>query len=141
MTYKEKLVKDYHEVLESTKLFNVGVNENPCLSRRLSDVKAWYYLPEIDAVGPSKFIGYRNMSTEFYLAHTGKRAKSNLPRSKRLDGRETEPKLAKWFEITEPGTVEYEYVSDKVKQLLDQWDKKPNSKARYCVPSAGSGNR
>ncbi len=134
MPYREKLVKTYDDVVESTKSFNAGLNEVPRLSKRTSNVKAWYYIPEIDAVGPSKFIGYRGMSADFYLAHSGKLANATLPKSKRLDGRETEPRLTEWFEITEPGTVEYEYVSKKVQELLDQWDKKPGSSARYCVP-------
>ena len=134
MSYRERLVRSCQEVVESTKSFNRGLNEEPNLYKRLSEFRAWYYIPKIDTVGPSKFIGYRNMSADFYLAHTGTLAKAPLPSSKRLDGRAPEPKLSKWFEITEPGTVEYEYVSEKTDELLARWGKKPSVVARYCVP-------
>lgn len=134
MAYKERLARNYDEVVKSTKSFSVGLNGDPRLHKRLSNVKAWYYIPENDAVGPSKFIGYRDMNADFYLAHTGKSAEATLPRSKRLDGRATEPVLKKWFEVTDPSTAEHKYVSDMTKELLDKWDKRPSSIARYCVP-------
>lgn len=134
MPYKEKLVKDYDEVVESTKSFNVGLREHPRLYERLSGFKAWYYIPEIDAVGPSKFIGYGNMCADFYWAHTGALGKATLPRSKQLDGRETEPVLEEWFVVTDPKTPEHKFVSEMTEELLDRWNKKPNSKVRYCVP-------
>ena len=134
MAYKELLVRSYKEVTESTKSFNVGLNEDHDLHTRGSDVRAWYYIPEIDAVGPSKFIGYRGMTAEFYMAHTGRLAQASLPSSKRLDGRETEPVLRKWFEVTEPGTPEHKFVKGIVEELLARWGKRPHKNARYCVP-------
>ena len=134
MAYRERLVRNCQEVVESTKSFNRGLNEEPNLYKRLSEFRAWYYIPEIDGVGPSKFIGYREISARFYLDHTGPLAKKTLPRSKRLDGGATESRLKKWFEVTEPGTAEYEYVSEMTKELLDRWGKKPRKGARYCVP-------
>ncbi len=134
MAYREGLVRCYQEVVESTKSFNRGLNEEPGLYKRLSGFRAWYYIPEIDGIGPSKFIGYRDVSANFYLAHTGKRGEATFPRSKPLDGRATESVLEKWFEVTEPGTAEHEYVLEMTKELLDQWGKKPSKLARYCVP-------
>ena len=134
MAYRERLVRSCEEVVQSTKSFNRGLNEEPDLYKRLSGFRAWYYIPEIDDVGPSKFIGYREISARFYLDHTGTLAKATFPSSKRLNGGTTENRLKKWFEETEPGTVEYEYVSEMTKELLDQWGKKPSKLARYCVP-------
>ena len=134
MAYREKLVRSCQEVVESTKSFNRGLNEDPRLFERLSEFRAWYYIPEIDAVGPSKFIGYRNMNVDFYFAHTGTLAQATLPRSKRLNGGSTESRLKKWFKVIEPGTAEYEYVSEMTEELLDQWGKKPRKGSRYCVP-------
>jgi hypothetical protein len=34
--------------------------------------KHWYYIPEIDLFGPSKFIGYENMNTSKYNRGRGK---------------------------------------------------------------------
>ncbi len=134
MSYRERLVRSCEEVIESTESFYTGLNEDPRLLTRLSSVKAWYYIPKIDAVGPRKFIGYRNISADFYLAHTGKSAEATFPRSKRLDGGATERVLKKWFEITGPGTAKHKYVSEKTDELLARWGKKPCSISRYCVP-------
>ena len=134
MVYEERLARNYNEVIQSTNSFNAGLNENPKLATRLSQFRAWYYIPEIDAVGPSKFIGYKDMSVGFYMSHTGSLAQATLPRYKRLDGRETEPRLSMWFRIAELGTSEYECVLQMVEELLDRWGKSPHKRARYCVP-------
>ena len=135
MSYRERLVGSYEEVVESTKAFNAGLIEDLRLQERLSDFKVWYYIREIDAVGPSKFIGYREMNADFYLAHAGKSDKRSLPKSKGLDSGATERRLKKWFRVTEPGTPEEKCVSDMVKALLGQWEKKPKKGSRYNVPS------
>ena len=139
MAYMERLARNYDEVVKSTKSFSVGLNGDPRLVQRLTDFKVWYYILEIDAVGPSKFIGYRDMTAEFYLSHTGILTKQTQPRNRRLDGGATENRLKKWFDVTESGTAEYECVSGKVKELLGQWDKKPKEGSRYNVPSAARG--
>ena len=79
MAYRERLVRSCEEVVQSTKSFNRGLNEEPDLYKRLSGFRAWYYIPEIDAVGPSKFIGYREISARFYLDHTGTLAEGDIP--------------------------------------------------------------
>ena len=134
MAYKELLARSYEEVVESAKSFGRGLNEGQGLLGPRRNYTVWYYVPEVDAVGPSKFIGYRDMTAEFYMAHTGKIAKETLPRSKGLDGRATEPELSKWFEVTESGTPEHRFVKERVEELLDRWSKRPRSNARYCVP-------
>lgn len=45
----------------------------------------WYYIPDLNAFGPSKYIGYKNMST------------SNYARGKRKTGVDTEKILKEWF--------------------------------------------
>lgn len=134
MAYKERLVRSYEEVVESAKSFERGLNEGQGLLGPRRNYTVWYYIPEIDTVGPSKFIGYRGMTAEFYMAHTGRLAQASLPSSKRLDGRETEPVLRKWFEVTEPGTPEHKFVKGIVEELLARWGKRPHKNARYCVP-------
>lgn len=135
MPYPEMLARCYEDVLESTKVFNVGLKTDPRLCGRFAQFRAWYYLPEIDAVGPSKFVGYRDISVDFYFAHTGAVARATLPSNKRLDGRETEPRLQEWFEIVEPGTAEHRFVLDMVKSLgSEECVKEPSKLARYCVP-------
>ena len=135
MPYTKKLARSYEDVLESTKVFNAGLKTDSRLCGRFAQFRAWYYLPEIDAVGPSKFVGYSDISVDFYFTHTGKVARATLPSNKRFDGRETEPRLQEWFEIVKPGTAEHRFVLDMVKALgSEQCGKEPFKRARYNVP-------
>jgi len=53
-------VENYEDVIEPVRAFNEGLKEGGNLENQLSYFRAWYYIPELDAVGPSKFIGYKN---------------------------------------------------------------------------------
>lgn len=47
--------------------------------------RQWYYIPELNVFGPSKYIGYKNMNTSKY------------DRGKRKTGVGTEKILKEWF--------------------------------------------
>ncbi len=49
----------------------------------MSDFKQWYYFRDLDKMGPSKFVGYKNMTSFLYKNKKGRGA----------DGRDTERKL------------------------------------------------
>ena len=115
-------VKTYENVIESVRAFNEGLSRTRDLQRQLSYFRAWYYAPELDAVGPSKFIGYRGMTASEYM------------RSEDLDGRETEPVLTRWFDALESGTSETAYVAKLVEELLAKYKKAPNRVARFNAP-------
>ena len=133
MAYKEGLVTSCGAVVQNVKTFNHGLKNDRRLRNRLGMFKAWYYVPKIDAVGPSKFIGYTNVNLEFYFDRTGKESKKKWPQSKLLDGRATEPVLQRWFKELEQGTREYKYVSDMVKKLF-VYGGNPWRRARYSAP-------
>lgn len=111
---RPKLCSSYQEIVESATLFNNGKG----LEKRLRYFRAWYYIPEIDAVAPSKFIGYNEETVKNYVLHS-------------LDGKETESILAEWFDVLSPGP-EFTYVSNLVARVLGPKGR-PNKLARYCA--------
>lgn len=114
-----RLVQDYQEVVNSVRSFNEGLIGGKGLEKKLSYFRAWYYIPELDAVAPSKFCGYRNMTVDEYMTGVG------------TDGKVTEPLLPQWFDVLKKGTPEAYYVEGLVKDLLAKYNKTPNRKARF----------
>lgn len=115
------------EAVQGIKAFNEGLRDgDPRVRERIADLlpyfRAWYYAPQLDAAGPSKFIGYRGMDLSTYVEAGD------------LDGRVTEPILAKWFDVLESGSPEYARAAARVDELLRSHGKTPNRAARYCAP-------
>ena len=128
-----RVVKTYEEVRKSISNFNRDLEGSDVLKSRLSSVRAWYYVPEEDAVGPSKFIGYNGMTEKKYAKFTSGEYKAQKGTS--LNGRETEPELRKWFRVLEDGEPEHTRVKNRVEELLKSFGRHVNSKARFCVPN------
>ncbi|MBI3953123.1 MAG: hypothetical protein HY330_01270, partial [Chloroflexi bacterium] len=61
-----RLVESRKDVEGTTQKLNQELGNSPDLQRRLAYARGWYYLPELDAVGFSKFIGYADMTVERY---------------------------------------------------------------------------
>jgi hypothetical protein len=122
-----ELVESRDEVLENVQAFNRGLKENEGLRNQLPYFRAWYYMPEIDMVGPSKFVGYKGMTVSEYTESY-----------EQLDGRDTEPVLWKLFDEVDPHHGDWKregrHVLKVVERLLDQYEKVPNKKARFMVP-------
>ena len=51
------LVDKYEQVRENVQTFNEVLKGLESLQANLLRFKSWYYVPELDAVAPSKFIG------------------------------------------------------------------------------------
>jgi hypothetical protein len=47
-------VKTYQNVLESVRAFNKGLELSKRLREQIHFFQSWYYIPELDAVGPYK---------------------------------------------------------------------------------------
>ena len=122
MSSSPESVENYKEVVDSVRAFNEGLKEGGNLKNQLSYFRAWYYIPELDAVGPSKFIGYKNLSLADYLTGYG------------LDGKVTEPVLGRWFNLLIDNTPEARYVESLVERLLARYNKVMNRKARFNAP-------
>lgn len=114
------LVETYENVIESVRAFNRGLQEGLGLEGKLSYFRAWYYVPELDLVGPSKFIGYKGITVAQYMNDSGE-----------LDGRETEAVLSQWFDPLTDATPEARYVENLVEDLLNEYNKRLNDKARF----------
>lgn len=116
------LAESFEDVVESVSAFNRDLTGSQDLQDKLSYFRAWYYIPELKMVGPSKFIGYKGMTAIKYSQSTG------------LDGKATEPTLTQWFTALAPGTPETAYVRSLVEQLLAAYGKTVNEKARFLAP-------
>lgn len=118
-----RLVKSMEQAKASIARFNADLPNAPRLNERLTYNRAWYYDPDSDLVGPSKFIGYANMTASRYVEGWS------------FDGRQTEPVLLKvGFTVLEQGSPEEAHVRAKVEALCAKYGKRPNDIARYCAP-------
>jgi hypothetical protein len=119
-------VRIYEEVIESVRSFNEGLaamerGAGDDLAGLLAYFRAWYYIPELDLVGPSKFIGYRGMTASEYME------------TDELDGRVTEPVLSRWFEVVDDRSPEGRFVAARVETLVGRYESSVNRIARFCV--------
>ncbi|CAN5372841.1 hypothetical protein BH10PSE7_BH10PSE7_22060 [soil metagenome] len=92
-----KVARSEEDVLENIRNYEVEVGRDQTLRSRMRRHPAWYAFRDDAArwhFGPSKFVGYADMTCEAYLDYA----------AERLDGRETEPVLGEWFELVEDGT-------------------------------------
>jgi hypothetical protein len=122
-------VKTYQNVLESVRAFNKGLELSKRLREQIHFFQSWYYIPELDAVGPSKFIRYKDMDAfEYIRSHT------------ELDGRVAEPVLSKWFSRLEPNSAEAAWVRQRVEALVGRYGKIVNTAAKFSVPKGWSIN-
>ena len=117
-----ELIESYQEVVENVRQFNQDLVANEVICFQLSQFRAWYYAPELDAIGPSKFIGYKRMNTARYRGGDGK------------DGKETEPRLQRFFRPIREGHPRYMYLEDKLHTLTARYSKKPNKLAHLNIP-------
>ena len=121
------IVKRYGDVRKNVLTFNEALPNSKYLQGRpLSDFTVWYYVPEEDAIGPSKFIGYLDMTAKIYERNSGTNGI--------LNGGKTEPALKKLFRELKDGTPEHACVKNKVEELYARFDKSVKSTARYCAP-------
>ncbi len=120
-----ELVKSYDQVVDNIKRFNEDLKDSDELQHLLPYFRAWYYAPDIEMVGPSKFIGYQGVTGGIYI----KRRRIDM------DGRWTEPELKRWLEALEEGTPEYKHVKGLVESLFERFQKTPNKIARFNAKS------
>ena len=120
-----ELIESYEDVEKNVRAFNEGLESSQELQNRLGTFTIWYYIHSEDAVGPSKFIGYRDMTAEKYFEYHDK-----------MDGRETEQWLGKkqWFRKLDEDTPEYVHVKRKVDDLVNKFGKPAKTSARYHAP-------
>ncbi|MBI4337332.1 MAG: hypothetical protein HY683_05840 [Chloroflexi bacterium] len=121
-----QLAGDYNDVIQSIKRFNEELPRSEGLQELLGYFRAWYYSPELDQVGPSKFAGYKGMNAAEYLANNREEGG--------LDGTSTEPELAKWFDRLGDASPESLYVAGLVERLVSRYERWPNRASRFNAP-------
>ena len=90
-----EMVKTYDDVVDSVRAFNKALEHSKRLREEIPFFQSWYYLPELDAVGPSKFIRYKDMTAfEYVRGHSV------------LEERITDPVLSKCFQRLEEDSTE-----------------------------------
>lgn len=111
------LVGNYEEVIKNCKVFNESVDNHEELMKKLSLFRHWYYIEELNKFAPSKFVGYQNITAEEYILET--RSEDGY-----MDGRDTVPRLRKWFKLIPEDENEKYYK--QLKEFISVYDKKPN---------------
>ncbi len=118
-----ELAQSYEDVVASVRQFNQDLKESRILQNRLSNFRAWYVIPELNLVAPSKFIGYKDMNAQRYINEINE-----------LSGTETEPVLRKWFEVLKDESSEAVSVRSMVDSLAGQYNKRISTLARFNAP-------
>ena len=123
-------VKTYDDVLDSVRAFNTGLERGKRLRQQIGLFQSWYYVPELDAVGPSKFIRYKGMTAfEYIRGHTI------------LDGRTIDPVLSKWFNRLESDSIEAVWIRQRVEGLVGRYGKIVSGGIRVNAPKGWNLNK
>ena len=113
-------------VVKSIKSFQVQVRSREGdneLARTLSHFRAWYAIEDAGKwiFGPSKFVGYVNLTAETYIATAAN-----------LNGRQTEAALKPWFVQVLDGP-RHEELREKLHAFLAEFGKQPSRAMRLSV--------
>lgn len=128
LTQDNTPVSSYQQVVENVKRFNAAIDAEESVIKRLSSFHHWYYIPEIDMFGPSKFIGYQGMDSEFYM--TGHGIKGIR---RRKNGGETEEVLSEWFAVLFTDDKKWPVLEEKLARQFPR-NKKPRKNHTINVP-------
>jgi len=125
-----ELVETYEQVLANVRQFNRELDErNEDILFQLSQFKQWYFIPQLDMFGPSKYIGYKDMNATFY--NRGRR----LPgQTVQKDGRVTERPLSKWFIKVDESSDLAVKLRGKLERRLYPLGKVPQRGCHFHVP-------
>lgn len=127
----KNLVTDLTEVIENIKRYQDDLAANSRLVARMSRHPAWYAIRGKQnqwLFGPSKFVGYAEITAKRYLASYDRR-----------DGRETERVLADWFETVDPDSVLGRQLESQLRQFFASYRKVPHKLRRISVVSSELG--
>ena len=101
----------------------IEFNANLCkgqsiASQRFAQFSHWYYVPELDMFGPSKFIGYPDTTHENYAGYG--------------DGGETQRYLSHHFESIPHPSPDYQYYLEKLEGFAQAHGLKVSKKTKTC---------
>lgn len=113
----DELVTSLREVVNNINQFNKDLEDNTDITSQLTMFIHWYYIPDLNAFGPSKYIGYKNMNTPKYA------------RGKRKTGVDTEKTLKDWFIKLPIESEKSQVLMEELCKLLAAHGKKVKSNA------------
>jgi hypothetical protein len=117
------LVTSASQTLQNITQFNTELTSGQGLQHLLSSFVSWYAVKGSDGsiiFGPSKFIGYDNMTATLYLQI-----------NKQIDGRATEGALSCWYQA--PNTHEEQLLRAELSRGLARFGKAINKRARIST--------
>lgn len=120
-----KIVRSPVQVIKNIKNFPEALRRNSTLQKRGSYFRAWYATRSENGgwvFGPSKFIGYEEMTSKKYLDNEGD-----------LDGRTTESRLQDWFTEVDSSTSLFDELYLALSDELDAYGKSPSKKVRINI--------
>ena len=117
-----RLINSPEDASLGIEAYNKEIEASNRLRERLAYVRAWYAVKTKNgwSFGPSKFIGYQELTANDYLGGG-------------LDGRKTEARLAKWFQAVDDSTELYDELYDALESFLAAYGKTPSSAVRINV--------
>lgn len=109
-----QLVKTLNQVKQNLKQYNLEL-QNGQMSLSSNRVRQWFYIMELDFFGPSRYIGYEDITIQKHQQATN------------LDGKETNKALSRWFvECDDPEL--FNLLSIKLTDYLAHFDMSPGKR-------------
>ncbi|QIC47155.1 hypothetical protein GAG94_08525 [Lysinibacillus sphaericus] len=114
-----QLVTNLEQVKQNLQQYNLEL-QNRQMSLNTSGVQQWYYIHELDLFGPSRYIGYADITIQKH------------ERASYLNGGETTQALSKWFKKCDNLEL-YDKITNKLIDYLSQFDMdvRRNGKTRF----------
>lgn len=115
------------EVFRNILNYEAEVARDRTLRGRMRRHPAWYAFQDQAGkwhFGPSKFVGYADMTRDTYLDHA----------ADSLDGKETEPVLKTWFDLVEEGTDLHAELLQAFAAFAARFGTEANKRWRVSVP-------
>ena len=129
-----QLVTSVAQVIQTIQRYNQNAGD---LADLMPYVRSWYALRTKGSLlfGPSKFIGYQDMTANEYRGSAYNSEKHGRVQNDGfvLDGRVTEGVLRRWSELVEEGHPQYESVHTALNEFCARYGKKPNDLARISI--------
>lgn len=123
-----KLVTTVDQVKSNILSFHkaLGPDSDHKITETLARYRAWYAIPDGKgswALGPSKVIGYAEMSPSKYV-------KADVYQ---MSGVTTEKVLNKWFNVLDEEDDLFDEISEKLHDMLSNHGKRPSSAFRISI--------
>lgn len=129
----KRIVSHENEVERNIIAYQHEVEASPDLAGRIRQHPAWYAIrsPEGEWLfGPSKFVGYENMTAEAYMKVAAKGGGG--------DGRATERVLEKWFDIVPSDSARHRELKSAFDSFAQRFGKSAHGRWRVSVPREAS---